>query len=178
MAPHFYGLHAAQHRTEWGPWSFSIDFCLVNKYTKYEIDLEAVNSTADILNWLMHMSTKDEAEYGEGYMYYLSVAFADILKFCGFDNTKNLEFDGRKLCKKYAKGVRTRRPVPLRVRHQVLERDKFRCQDCGASPATGAVLEVDHTIPVSKGGTNELSNLRVLCADCNRGKSDRIVNYD
>lgn len=177
MAPQFHGLYAATHRTEWGPWFFSTDYCLVNKPTRYEIDLENINTTADILNWLMHMSTKHDDDYGEDFLYYLSTAFTDILRFCGLDSTKNLEFDGRKLCKKYAKGVKIKRYVPLRVRHVVLERDKFRCQDCGASPTTGATLEVDHTIPVAKGGTNDLSNLRTLCADCNRGKSDRIVDY-
>lgn len=30
---------------------------------------------------------------------------------------------------------------------------------------------MDHIIPISDGGTDELSNLTTLCRDCNRGKS-------
>ena len=38
----------------------------------------------------------------------------------------------------------------------------------------GVTLHIDHIIPVSKGGTDELSNLQTLCADCNLNKSDVI----
>jgi 5-methylcytosine-specific restriction endonuclease McrA len=34
----------------------------------------------------------------------------------------------------------------------------------------GARLEVDHKIPVAKGGRNEIENLWALCFECNRGK--------
>jgi len=51
----------------------------------------------------------------------------------------------------------------------VLERDNYTCQKCGRQ-ASEARLEVDHIIPVSKGGTDEDSNLQTLCFECNRGK--------
>ena len=66
---------------------------------------------------------------------------------------------------------RKRRTVPLNVRYSVLKRDGGKCVLCGASPPTN--LEVDHIIPVSKGGDDSLSNLRTLCANCNKGKSDK-----
>ena len=46
--------------------------------------------------------------------------------------------------------------------------------ECGASKDDGATLHVDHKVPVSKGGTDELSNLQTLCSDCNLNKSDVI----
>jgi len=46
------------------------------------------------------------------------------------------------------------------------------CQDCGASK-NEVKLEVDHIIPVSQGGNDELSNLQVLCKECNRAKGNR-----
>ena len=58
------------------------------------------------------------------------------------------------------------------LRYAVLKRDHFRCQICGASQKDGAILEVDHYLPVSKGGKTEMNNLRTLCWQCNRGKRD------
>lgn len=65
-----------------------------------------------------------------------------------------------------------KRRIPLRVRYNVLLRDRFACATCGRSPAThqGTVLHVDHIHPESKGGKTVEENLRTLCADCNVGK--------
>jgi len=62
-------------------------------------------------------------------------------------------------------------PVPESIRYEVLKRDR-KCLLCGAGPDQ-IQLQVDHIIPRSKGGSNDLSNLQVLCATCNRGKSNR-----
>lgn len=65
------------------------------------------------------------------------------------------------------------RDIPLKLRLEVLKRDKFKCIFCGRSPATdsGVILHIDHVIPFSKGGKTELRNLQVLCSECNIGKS-------
>ncbi len=60
------------------------------------------------------------------------------------------------------------------VRSKVLARDSYRCRHCGISTDLGAVLHVDHIIPISKGGTSDLDNLQTLCQDCNLGKSDQL----
>jgi hypothetical protein len=69
-----------------------------------------------------------------------------------------------------------RRPISSRLRYEVLLRDGHRCVDCGASAIEDPLvrLEVDHRIPVSKGGTNDSDNLQTLCWSCNNGKSDRV----
>jgi 5-methylcytosine-specific restriction enzyme A len=64
-----------------------------------------------------------------------------------------------------------KRNVTLKVRMQVLKRDSFQCVCCGRKPPE-VVLEVDHKIPFSKGGSNHITNLQTLCFDCNRGKSN------
>ena len=62
-------------------------------------------------------------------------------------------------------------PVGDSLRYQILKRDRV-CQLCGATREQER-LEVDHILPRSKGGTNDPDNLQVLCAPCNRGKSNR-----
>lgn len=65
-----------------------------------------------------------------------------------------------------------RKSITKSVRFEVFKRDSFTCQYCGKS-APDVVLEVDHIIPVSKGGDNDISNLITACFDCNRGKSNK-----
>jgi excisionase family DNA binding protein len=69
-----------------------------------------------------------------------------------------------------SKTTKPRRAVPARRRFQVLQRDNFTCQYCGATPP-GAVLHVDHKVPVVMGGTNDTGNLITACSDCNLGKA-------
>jgi 5-methylcytosine-specific restriction endonuclease McrA len=66
-----------------------------------------------------------------------------------------------------------RQPIKPSLRFEILKRDNYRCQMCGATAKDGATLEIDHIHPVSKGGTNQSDNLQVLCRDCNAGKSDQ-----
>lgn len=62
--------------------------------------------------------------------------------------------------------------IPAKIRFEVFKRDAFTCQYCGRQ-APDVVLHVDHIIPVSKGGTNDLANLISACQDCNLGKGAR-----
>lgn len=61
-----------------------------------------------------------------------------------------------------------------RLRLQALELHGRKCQCCGASPATGAVLHVDHVKPrrLFPDLALRLDNLQVLCSDCNEGKGN------
>jgi hypothetical protein len=68
-----------------------------------------------------------------------------------------------------APGERT--SLSVRTRYQVFKRDLYRCCICGK---TGVELEVDHILPVARGGSDDMENLQTLCALCNRGKSDSL----
>ena len=65
--------------------------------------------------------------------------------------------------------------IPLNIRWAVQKRDHNRCVLCGACPSNdhSVELEIDHIIPVAKGGGNEMENLQTLCWKCNQGKKDR-----
>ena len=68
---------------------------------------------------------------------------------------------------------RPKDPFTLRpgTRFDVMKRDNFQCKLCGKSAKDGAVLEVDHKHPRSKGGRSTKANLWTLCWTCNQGKS-------
>ena len=59
-------------------------------------------------------------------------------------------------------------------RYDILKRDNFECKLCGRKAEDGIELEVDHIIPVSKGGKTVGNNLQTLCYDCNRGKKAKL----
>ena len=63
------------------------------------------------------------------------------------------------------------RRVPDSMRAAVLVRDGARCRKCRRA----INLEMDHIVPVSKGGKTEESNLQILCRRCNRAKSRKLV---
>ena len=51
------------------------------------------------------------------------------------------------------------------ARREVLVRDNYQCQVCGCL-VHGKRAHVDHIVPKSKGGGDEVSNLRTLCVSC------------
>lgn len=61
------------------------------------------------------------------------------------------------------------------LREAIKKRDNYTCCKCGNSvyDEPNLLLEVDHIIPISKGGKTEASNLQTLCWRCNRSKSNK-----
>jgi HNH endonuclease len=76
----------------------------------------------------------------------------------------------RSLMRAEEQGRPTRIPIPSELRRAVFERDGGRCVECGSN----FDLQYDHVLPVAHGGATTLENLQLLCADCNRGKSDTL----
>lgn len=63
-----------------------------------------------------------------------------------------------------------------KLREYIKKRDNFTCCNCGNSTykEPNLLLEIDHIIPVAKGGCTVEDNLQTLCWKCNRAKSDKI----
>lgn len=53
----------------------------------------------------------------------------------------------------------------------VFTRDRGICQCCGSQ----IFLEYDHITPFSCGGSNQASNIQLLCRRCNRSKSNSCI---
>lgn len=64
-----------------------------------------------------------------------------------------------------------------KLREFIKSRDKFTCCTCGNSTHAepNLLLEIDHIVPVAKGGCTVEDNLQTLCWKCNRSKGDKII---
>lgn len=89
---------------------------------------------------------------------------ADRIDFISGENPRDLKETQEK----------NERYISKKLRFDVLNRDKFKCVYCGSSPKEdGVKLQIDHIIPLSKGGGNNIENLVSSCLECNIGKSDK-----
>ncbi len=70
-------------------------------------------------------------------------------------------------------GRREGRYIPREIMLKVVRRDSQLCQVC-YKYVRDDELEFDHIIPVSKGGPTSVDNIRVLCRECNKKKSDSL----
>lgn len=72
----------------------------------------------------------------------------------------------------------TRKALSWRVRGLVMAQSYLRSDDCFicnwcCARLTHKQVVIDHVMPLALGGTDELSNLTVACADCNAMKGAR-----
>lgn len=63
--------------------------------------------------------------------------------------------------------------VSNKMRFSIYARDGHRCCNCGI-PDRYAQLEIDHIIPIAKGGKTTYNNLQTLCHRCNVKKGDSL----
>ena len=52
------------------------------------------------------------------------------------------------------------------ITKNIFQRDGYKCKNCNGK----FELTIDHIIPLTKGGTNDESNLQILCIVCNSRK--------
>lgn len=64
------------------------------------------------------------------------------------------------------------------LRDKIKERDNYKCCSCslGIEDEPNLLLEIDHKIPLSKGGMTTYDNLQTLCWRCNRTKGAKILD--
>jgi hypothetical protein len=72
---------------------------------------------------------------------------------------------------KVKKAAAGRKPISIRKRFEVFKRDGYKCSICRR---VGGELELDHVIPVCRGGNSNMNNLQTLCRKCNRGKGGEL----
>lgn len=61
-------------------------------------------------------------------------------------------------------------------RTKIFERDNYECQICFKNLIENKYIRViDHKIPLSKGGSNSITNLWLLCDDCDKRKKNKLL---
>ncbi len=101
---------------------------------------------------------------------------SDWKKHCAKQALAYLEGERRKAIEKKAK-----RRYSRRRRNQfagkkdalmlaLIERDGYQCRKCSGQED----LSIDHIVPLSKGGSDDLDNLQILCKSCNSSKGDSL----
>lgn len=64
-----------------------------------------------------------------------------------------------------------------KLRELVIRRDKGLCQECLRLGFVTAGSDVDHILSKAKGGTDDLSNLQLLCKECHKKKTQEEKTY-
>ena len=72
----------------------------------------------------------------------------------------------------------TREYWPERVKAILKSRDRGKCSNCMSdlTMELEAPIHIDHMVPISKGGCNDIVNLQILCDNCNQSKSANFVD--
>jgi diadenosine tetraphosphate (Ap4A) HIT family hydrolase/5-methylcytosine-specific restriction endonuclease McrA len=92
----------------------------------------------------------------------------DLVKICDEKIAEYEEKYGKKIWKHRARDSRV---ISGSIRYRVLTAAKNRCELCGIHKDEKA-LDVDHVVPINKGGPNVIENMQALCYTCNSQKSD------
>lgn len=100
----------------------------------------------------------------------------EILSLINRLNDKNRDFyNDREIWNSLCRVERGK--VSNKLRFKIYERDNHRCRNCGISDDYEN-LEIDHIIPISKGGKSIEENLQTLCKSCNKQKGNTYIKKD
>ena len=78
--------------------------------------------------------------------------------------------------KYYKKGKSAYDDAEYRRNRKLIRQQQKYCVWCGTAGTSQNKLQVDHIIPISRGGSHHISNLRILCQNCHKkrqGKAHR-----
>jgi hypothetical protein len=133
---------------------------------RYSIPINDFASPRKLCEWLTHLGQK-----GESWKGMTAGRVVDLIHVVFHLKGWDLYRDSP--APRESSADEERKKLTPQLRWDVLKRDGYRCRACGSGPEQGAVLQIDHIVPIAKGGTTTYSNLQTLCACCNFGKGVR-----
>lgn len=93
----------------------------------------------------------------------------ELINLC---RDKLIEFEDKRGDKVWEHRATDREAISGSIRYEVLKRASRRCENCGVS-VDERPIDVDHIVPRSVGGANDISNYQALCFMCNTNKGNR-----
>ncbi|MBR1460968.1 HNH endonuclease, partial [bacterium] len=154
---------------------------------------EILDSISDKVPFIIHKYSKNKLIKNLGFddikindVFYPKYSFVYISAGGNSKMSTDIEFDTDNLEEfieymadiiKFKKSAKSQRALMTSsLREYILERDNYTCQQCGLSikDEPNLLLEIDHIVPVSKGGLTTEENLQTLCWKCNRSKSNKL----
>ena len=93
----------------------------------------------------------------------------ELINLC---RDKLIQYEDKRGDKIWEHRATDREAISGSVRYQVLLRAGRRCESCGIS-VDDKPIDVDHIVPRSLGGKNDISNYQALCWECNTNKGNR-----
>lgn len=171
--------HIQNHQRKIDQWKQDsyqrIEHSLLKKYRKRQYEQVLDDNKAFVFNFVRSQTRYKQKNYVKSsykvnveinsfaYSYeYIQQRYNDLASI-GFEST---------LRKYHSKNQR--KMVTRELREEIMRRDNYTCQICGKYMPDEVGLQVDHIIPIAKGGKSVVSNLRVLCSKCNGSKSDKM----
>jgi hypothetical protein len=172
-------IHQQFLKVQFKNYQIEIDFLII----KYDTEKNPITPKNQIIEWYK----KNEQNFislaeklcpevffilfaNKKLLHTFNANFANWFPFYNFP--KNL------LTKKY---TIKRKPIPKWVQNAVFHRDKGRCSFCSTDLTLLVTLDAkknyDHIIPLDLWGTNDPTNIQLLCANCNQRKLNRNTSY-
>lgn len=130
-----------------------------NKYSLQFLEPISYEKVSDIFSAMRKNKEVDSEQFH-------TVSSIYQVFYLNFFKIKNLEdAEPRKIAQQFI--------GKKKIRLFIMSRDGNRCLKCSSTKK----LQLDHIVPVSKGGQNKLSNLQTLCNSCNSKKRDNFHDY-
>lgn len=103
--------------------------------------------------------------WGDGYGGYVKRTLEDAFSAWDFPRPPEPEYGTNN-------SGRNRAPISRTKTIAVMQKSDSKCVNCDSTED----LQIDHIVPHSRGGSNDLSNLQMLCRSCNASKGAKTMD--
>jgi hypothetical protein len=114
----------------------------------------------DVISLLAHNRRYSDKKFGELMRGYIAQAYTD--------DPQGPEYIEYKIYREPS----VRRYISPKERQTIYMRDDYTCSYCGKR---GGKLEIDHVVPICRGGIDDIENMATSCMSCNRSKGSKLV---
>ena len=155
------------------------DSSLITAFYLYCQDIDNKNHPFD--DYLQLINFKNKIEKQKSYhIFYTFEQIRNILRnnrwnyryILGTENLKKLGKFVKRKVKKTRRLEASKYISKKHIRKIIFDKYDNCCHYCGSDES----LEIDHVVPVSKGGKSNLQNLQSLCMNCNSKKGTKLEN--